>query len=71
MVRHKKFYCHKAATIDHLEASKRRNEMEAFYETRSSLKIDVTDTLSFERSTSENNAKGDVALRNAETIKIK
>ena len=71
LVRHKKFYCHKAATIDHLEASKRRNEMEAFYETRSSLKIDVTDTLSFERSTSENNAKGDVALRNAETIKIK
>ena len=45
--------------------------MKSFYETRSSLKIDVTDTMSFERPTSENNAKGDVALRNAETINIR
>ena len=28
LVRHKKFYCHKAATLDHLEASKRRNQSE-------------------------------------------
>ena len=26
LVRHRKFVCHKAATLDHLEASKRRNQ---------------------------------------------
>ena len=48
------------------------DQLEAFYETRSRLKIDETDTLSFEMPTGENNEKGeDVALRNAETIKIR
>ena len=43
------------------------DQLEAFYETRSRLKIDVT-----EMPASENNAKGeDVALTNAETIKIR
>ena len=28
LVRHRKFICHKAATLDHLEASKRRNQSE-------------------------------------------
>ena len=46
------------------------DQLEAFYETRSRLKIDETDTLRSEMPTSENNSKGeDVALRNAETIK--
>ena len=43
------------------------DQLEAFYETRSRLKIDET-----EMPASENNAKGeDVALTNAETIKIR
>ena len=45
------------------------DQLEAFYETRSRLKIDETDTLSFEMPTSENNAKGEeVALRNADPM---
>ena len=48
------------------------DQLESFYETRSRLKIDETDTLSFEVPTSENNAKGEqVALSNRETIKIR